>query len=91
MKVRFQADADLDARIVRGLKRRLPGIGFPTASETGLAGLPDPEVLRIAAELNRIRLLPDHRAELALKAVANEFEPVLSGIFCGLAFSQVCE
>ena len=32
MKVRFQADADLDVRIVRGLKRRLPSIDFPVAS-----------------------------------------------------------
>ena len=61
MKVRFQADADLDVRIVRGLKRRLPSIDFPVAIEAGLVGLPDSEVLRIAAESNRILVSHDER------------------------------
>jgi Domain of unknown function (DUF5615) len=61
MRVRFQADADLDGRIVRGLRRAEPEIDIRTASEAGLAGLVDPEVLRIAALSGRILLSQDRR------------------------------
>lgn len=47
MRVRFQADADLDGRILRGLRRAAREIDIRTA--TGLAGLHDPEVLKFAA------------------------------------------
>ena len=50
MRVRFQADADLDGRIIRGLRRVAPGIDIRTSVDAGLAGLGDPEVLRIAAD-----------------------------------------
>jgi hypothetical protein len=49
MRVRFQADADLDGRIIRGLRRVAPEIDIRTAADAGLADLKDPEVLRIAA------------------------------------------
>ena len=42
MKIRFQADADLDGRIVRGLKRRAQDIDIRTAADAGIAGLKDP-------------------------------------------------
>ena len=61
MKVKFQADADLDARIVRGLKRRQPEIDFQTAVEAGLPGLGDPEVLWLAAGSGRILVSHDRR------------------------------
>ena len=54
MRVRFQADADLDWRILRGLRRATPEIDIRTAAEAGLAGLWDPEVLLIAAKSGRI-------------------------------------
>ena len=44
MRVRFQADADLDGRVLRGLKRAAPEIDIRTAEEAGLTGLEDPEV-----------------------------------------------
>ena len=50
MRVRFQADADLAARIIRGWKRREPEIDIQTAAEAGLQGLADPDVLRLRAE-----------------------------------------
>ncbi len=50
MRVRFQADADLDGRILRGLRRAAPEIDIRTAVDAALAGLKDPEVLRIAAD-----------------------------------------
>jgi len=61
MRVRFQADADLDERILRGLRRVAPEIDFRTASDAGLAGLDDPEVLRIAAGSGRILVSQDRR------------------------------
>jgi hypothetical protein len=54
MKVRFQADADLNAEIVAGVLRREPSIDFQTADEANLRRFPDPEVLALAAQENRI-------------------------------------
>jgi predicted nuclease of predicted toxin-antitoxin system len=59
MKVRFQADADLDGRILRGLKRLAPEIDVRSSAEAGLAAVPDPEVLRICAEQGRILVSQD--------------------------------
>ena len=61
MRARFQADADLDARIIRGLKRRQPEVDFQTAEVAGLRGLADQDVLRIAADSNRILVTHDRR------------------------------
>lgn len=69
MRVRFQADADLDARIIRGLKRKQPEIDFQTAQEARLRGVADPDVLRVAADAGRVlvthdrRTMPAHFAE----------------------------
>ena len=59
MRVKFQADADLDARVLRALKRAAPEIDVRTASEAGLESLPDSEVLRIAAGEGRVLLSQD--------------------------------
>lgn len=70
MKVRFLADADLNLVIVRALRRKEPSLDFLTASDAGLAGLKDPEVLRRAATLDRVlvthdrRTMPRHFADL---------------------------
>jgi hypothetical protein len=61
MRVRFQADADLDGRILRGLRRVSSEIDFRTATDAGLDGLQDPEVPRIAAESGRILVSHDRR------------------------------
>ena len=72
MKTRFQADADLNEEIVAGVMRREPAIDFQTAEEANLRGLPDPEVLALAAQENRIlvtqdrRTMPRHFAEFIL-------------------------
>jgi len=50
MRSKFQADADLDGRIVRGLKRKSRDVDIRTAATAGFAGLRDPEVLRLSAE-----------------------------------------
>jgi predicted nuclease of predicted toxin-antitoxin system len=58
MRVRFQADADLDGRVLRGLR---PGVDIRTATDAGLEGLKDSEVLRIAAGSGRILVSQDRR------------------------------
>jgi predicted nuclease of predicted toxin-antitoxin system len=72
MTVRFQADADLNAEIVAGVRRREPSIAFQTADEANLRRLRDPEVLALAAQENRIlvthdrRTMPRHFADFIL-------------------------
>lgn len=61
MRVKYQADADLDGRILRGLRRTAPEIDIRTAADAGLAGLADSDVLRISAESGRILLSQDRR------------------------------
>lgn len=61
MRVRFQADADLDGRILRGLRRAAPEIDILTAAGAGLEGLADPDVLRISADSGRILVSQDRR------------------------------
>ncbi len=39
MKVRYQADADLNEDIVNGVRRRVPEIDFKTATESALSRL----------------------------------------------------
>lgn len=69
MKVRFQADADLNQIIVKAILRREPGIDFQTAHVAHLAGITDLKVLDIVAESGRIlvthdrKTMPKHFAE----------------------------
>jgi hypothetical protein len=50
MTPRFQADADLNQRIVLGLRRREMAIDFRDAHAGRVIGVEDAAVLRIAAE-----------------------------------------
>ena len=59
MRVRFQADADLNQTIVLALLRREPDIDFQTAVVAGLAGLGDPTVLALAAHDGRVLVTHD--------------------------------
>jgi predicted nuclease of predicted toxin-antitoxin system len=61
MRVRFQADADLDGRVIRGLRRAAPGVDIRTAADAGLERLEDSEVLQIAADSGRILVSQDRR------------------------------
>lgn len=61
MRVRFQADADLDGRVIRGLKRVAPEVDIQTAADAGLTGLNDVDVLRLAAAAGRILVSQDRR------------------------------
>src|SRR5947207_2497738 len=57
--IRFLADADLNEGIVAGCLRREPTMDFLSANEAKLEGVPDPEVLSLAAEQNRILVSHD--------------------------------
>ncbi len=61
MKLRFQADADLDGRVIRGLRRAAPEIDVRSAADAALAGLDDLAVLRVAAGEGRILISQDRR------------------------------
>jgi hypothetical protein len=65
VKVRYQADADLDRRIVSAVRRHEPGIDFQFASAAqsgrGLKGLLDDQVLTIAAQEGRVLVTHDRR------------------------------
>jgi len=55
LKIRFQADADIDPAIRRGALRREPAAGvYPD-------GTSNPEVLRVAAEQGRVLVTGDLR------------------------------
>lgn len=61
MKIHFQADADIDPAIRKGLLRREPSINFQAAAGTIPYGTLDPEVLRIAADGGRVLVSGDLR------------------------------
>jgi hypothetical protein len=61
LKITFQADANLDPDIGRGLRRREPSIGFQAAADAIPDGAPDSDVLRIAADAGRVLVTRDVR------------------------------
>ena len=61
VKPKFQADADLNQDIVTGVLRLAPEIDFQTAADAGFEGLPDENVLEIAASENRILVSHDRK------------------------------
>lgn len=61
MKVRFQADNDLDYRVVRATRQRDASIDFRSALEAELHAKEDEAVLKIAAEDGRIVVSHDRK------------------------------
>jgi hypothetical protein len=61
MKLRFQADNDLDQRIITAVRRLDPNIDFQAASALPLHGAADPEVLALAAGAGRVLVSHDRR------------------------------
>ena len=61
MKIRFQADADFNRHIVKGVRLGEPAIDFQTAEAAGLTGLLDPQVIEKAALDDRILVSHDKR------------------------------
>ncbi len=93
MRVRFQADADLNMVIVHAVVRRQPAVDFQTAVAVSLAGLGDPEVLAVAAREGRVLVthdqttMPDHFAEF----VATQTSPGVLVVPQHLAIATVVE
>jgi hypothetical protein len=54
MRIRFQADNDLDHRIVVATQRFSSAVDFQSALEARLHNVPDDLVLSLAAEQGRI-------------------------------------
>ncbi len=79
MKVRFQADADLNIVILLAVARREPAIDFQTAEVAGLPDRTDPQVLAIAAREGRVFLTHDHKTMPRHFGdfIANNFSPGL--------------
>ena len=73
MKVRFQADNDLNQNLVRAVRRHNLRIDFQTAPEANLHGLDDEAVLAFAANEGRVLVshdlhtMPLHFAEFISK------------------------
>ena len=62
MKIRFQADNDLNGHVIKALRQLRPEIDFQAASAVGLhLGTPDEKVLEIAASQKRIVVSHDFR------------------------------
>jgi hypothetical protein len=59
LSLRFQADADLNPVIVRGLRRREPAIDFQLAVDSYPPGTPDSIVLELAAANERVLVSRD--------------------------------
>lgn len=93
MKVRFQADADLNQVILLATIRRESAIDFQTAMTGELAGVADPEVLAIAAKDGRVlvthdrKTMPRHFAEF----IARETSPGLLVIPQSLSVAAAVE
>jgi hypothetical protein len=65
VRPKFIADGDFNQDIVSGLWLREPAVDFLSATESGIRGLPDPEVLQIAAESGRILVSHDRKTMTA--------------------------
>jgi hypothetical protein len=57
--LRIVIDENLDQRILRGLRRRLPGLDYVVTQEEGMKGATDPVVLAWVAEHQRVLLTHD--------------------------------
>lgn len=61
MGIIFQADANLDPDVGRGLRRREPSLDFRPSADVIPDGTPDAKVLRVAAEAGRVLVTRDVR------------------------------
>src|SRR5258708_12113921 len=90
--IRFLADASLDHPILTGCIRRAPSMDFLSANAANLEGIPDSQVLSLAALEGRIlvssdyRTMPAHFATfLAAANTSPELFLVSKGLPIGLA------
>lgn len=94
MKIRFQADNDFNQKIIDAILLREPAIDFQTAPVVGLhLGIPDEQVLAIAAEEGRLlvshdkKTMPTHFANF----VAAQSSPGLFIVSRKLSIAQATD
>ena len=63
--LRLASDADVHGALLRGLRRRYPGIDLVRVQDVLLEGTNDPEVLAWAAAQNRILITNDRNTMIA--------------------------
>jgi predicted nuclease of predicted toxin-antitoxin system len=86
MKIRFQADADLNQAIVTGILRLEPMIDFQASNVANLSGLTDLEVLAFAAKDGKVlvshdqRTMPKYFAEFAMNQASGGVIIVLQSL-----------
>ena len=93
MKVRFQADADLNQIILLAVIRREPTIDFQTAIAAGLTGMADPEVLARATNDGRVLVTHDRKIMLRhfSEFIAHETSPGLLVVPQSISVATVVE
>jgi len=94
MKIRFQADNDLDQRIVSAVRRLDPAIDFQTAPALGLhLAVQDEQVLALAAGQGRILVTHDRktRPHHFERFITRSQSPGLIVISQSLAISRAAE
>ena len=79
--VRYLFDQDFNARIVRGVRRRAPGLDTVTVQEAGLSDASDPAVLEWAATQGRVVISHDHRTMRAYAEERLNDELLMGGLF----------
>jgi Domain of unknown function (DUF5615) len=95
MKIRFQADADLNQAIVMGIVRREPNLDFQTSNVSNLTGLTDLEVLNFVAQEGRVlvshdkRTMPRYFAEFAATQTSSGVIIVLQSFSIGEAINHL--
>ena len=78
--LRFGADQNVDGDILRGLRRRLPGIDVARVVDVGLSQAADPEVLEWAASEERVLSTHDSSTMTAFAYERLERGLPLSGV-----------
>lgn len=93
MKIRFQADADLNQALVTGILRREQNVDFQTSNLSNLSGLSDLEVLNFGAESGRVivshdrKTMPIYFGEFVVNKTSSGLIIVLQSLPIGEAIS----
>jgi hypothetical protein len=95
MRALFLADADLNNKIVTGLRRREHAVDFLNSSEGGVIHRPDADVLKIAADAGRVLVSHDRNTMLKHfeRFIENATSPgliiIAQDVEIGLAIDQL--
>lgn len=94
MSICFQADADLNFDIVKAVRKQEPAIDLASASDAGLQGVGDPDILERAALENRVlvshdrRTMPEH---FRLRLAAGKSSPGVLVVAQGVAIGDAVD